>query len=273
MAIQDNYMTIQTPSGAADAFIDVKVVAEKMTLPSGESLDEVLNVFKGASEEADGQSGFVPAPQKGEENKFLRGDGTWVNANGAVSSINGKTGDVTLNAIDVNAVSTNQQQSLTDTAKALARANIGADDYNNLKNVPTKLSQFQNDERFTSNLGTVTRINTNAGLIGGPITNTGNIGLAIKSPIYSTVSSNDYSLKENRQYLIGLDKDGYLSVNVPWESSGSVSVTKRLIGSVTNWDAGITPNFSVNGNALVLTLGSAPSLTKEDIEMVEDVVS
>lgn len=275
MAVQDNFMTIQTPSGAADAFIDVKVVAEKMTLPTGESLDEVLNVFKGASEEADGQSGFVPAPQKGEENKFLRGDGTWVSANGSVSSVNNKSGDVVLNATDVNAVSTNQKQYLTENAKALARANIGADDYNNLKNIPTKISQFQNDENFTSNLGTVTKIEAGPGLAGGPITSSGTLELAIKSPIYSTVASNDYSLKENRQYLVGLDKNGFLSVNVPWEGGGgsSITVTKRPIGSVTNWNAGVTPNFSVDGNALVLTLGSAPSLTKEDIEMVEDVTS
>lgn len=274
MAIQDNYMTIQTPSGAADSFIDVKVVAEKMTLPTGESLDEVLNVFKGASEEADGQSGFVPAPQKGEENKFLRGDGTWVNANGAVSSVNNKSGDVILNANDVNAVSTNQVQYLTNEAKALARTNIGADDYNNLKNVPTKISQFLNDENFTSNLGTVTKIEISPGLTGGPITNSGTIGLAIKSPIHSTIASSDYTLKENRQYLVGLDKNGYLSVNVPWEGgSSSITVTKKSIGSITNWNAGTTPNFSVDGNALILTLGSAPSLIKEDVDMVEDVTS
>ena len=31
----------------------------------------------GAAESSDGAEGFVPAPTAGDENKFLRGDGTW----------------------------------------------------------------------------------------------------------------------------------------------------------------------------------------------------
>lgn len=60
-----------------------------------------------------------------------------------VSSVNGKTGAVTLNASDVNAVSTSANQNLTDTQKANARTNIGAGtssfdgDYNSLSNPPT----------------------------------------------------------------------------------------------------------------------------------------
>jgi hypothetical protein len=60
-----------------------------------------------------------------------------------VSSVNSKTGAVTLNASDVNAVSTSANQGLTDTQKANARTNIGAGtssfdgDYNSLSNPPT----------------------------------------------------------------------------------------------------------------------------------------
>ncbi|MBR1646037.1 MAG: hypothetical protein IJ685_04575 [Selenomonadaceae bacterium] len=34
--------------------------------------------FTGATSIAGGLSGHVPAPQAGDQNKFLRGDGTWV---------------------------------------------------------------------------------------------------------------------------------------------------------------------------------------------------
>lgn len=45
------------------------------------SLDEVLvDVMTGATSTEAGTSGLVPAPQAGEQNKFLRGDGTWADA-------------------------------------------------------------------------------------------------------------------------------------------------------------------------------------------------
>ena len=36
-----------------------------------------LNVMKGATADDDGASGWVPTPEAGDEEKFLRGDGTW----------------------------------------------------------------------------------------------------------------------------------------------------------------------------------------------------
>lgn len=43
-------------------------------------------VFKGATADEDGWSGFVPAPEAGSENYFLKGDGTWAAA-GTVEQI------------------------------------------------------------------------------------------------------------------------------------------------------------------------------------------
>lgn len=44
------------------------------------TLDSALtsSVMVGASSEAAGKSGLVPAPAQGDQNKFLRGDGNWV---------------------------------------------------------------------------------------------------------------------------------------------------------------------------------------------------
>ncbi len=36
-----------------------------------------METFTGASSQADGDSGLVPAPEQGEQEKFLRGDGEW----------------------------------------------------------------------------------------------------------------------------------------------------------------------------------------------------
>ena len=42
------------------------------------SIDEIVaEVMTGATDEAAGKAGLVPAPQIGDQNKFLRGDGNW----------------------------------------------------------------------------------------------------------------------------------------------------------------------------------------------------
>ena len=38
-----------------------------------------VNVFEGATAEANGKEGLVPAPTSGQEGNYLRGDGTWAN--------------------------------------------------------------------------------------------------------------------------------------------------------------------------------------------------
>ena len=41
------------------------------------------NIFVGATSAAPGSKGLVPAPQAGDDTKFLKGDGTWGTAGGA----------------------------------------------------------------------------------------------------------------------------------------------------------------------------------------------
>lgn len=48
-----------------------KVSTKSIKLPDGPV------AMTGATSEAAGASGYVPAPKKGEQNAFLRGDGTW----------------------------------------------------------------------------------------------------------------------------------------------------------------------------------------------------
>lgn len=48
-----------------------------------------LNIMKGATEAEDGLAGWVPTPEAGDENKFLRGDGTWQTVGGGGGSYTG----------------------------------------------------------------------------------------------------------------------------------------------------------------------------------------
>lgn len=45
--------------------------------------------FTGATSSDDGAAGRVPAPQAGDEDKFLKGDGTWGGFTGFVSGVKG----------------------------------------------------------------------------------------------------------------------------------------------------------------------------------------
>ena len=62
-------------------------------------IDEALRIMTGATELEDGQSGLVPVPQAGDQNKFLRADGTWANPV-ATTSVNIDTQTLEFNSND-----------------------------------------------------------------------------------------------------------------------------------------------------------------------------
>jgi hypothetical protein len=67
--------------------------------------DHTYGNMIGASSSANGASGLVPAPTTSNVNQFLRGDGSWATPSGNVTSVNGSTGAVSLNAGSVGALS------------------------------------------------------------------------------------------------------------------------------------------------------------------------
>jgi hypothetical protein len=113
--------------------------------------------FTGATSSTDGAAGQVPAPDAGDEDKFLRGDGTWSAIAGSVTGVKGnaendyRQGNVNITPANIGlgnvgnfkAVSTVANQGLTSTEQANARANIGAGtssfsgSYNDLSDKPT----------------------------------------------------------------------------------------------------------------------------------------
>ena len=66
-----------------------------------------------------------------------------------------------------------------------------------------------------SGYGTVSSVSAGAGLSGGTITGSGTIKAKVKSETQSELYAADMGSTENRQYAVGLDKQGYLSVHVP----------------------------------------------------------
>lgn len=77
----------------------------------------------------------------------------------------------------------------------------------------------------TSNTGTVTSVATGAGLTGGTITGSGTLKAALKSETKSSLASAAMGSTASRQYAVGLDSSGYLSVNVPWTDTNTHTIT------------------------------------------------
>jgi len=73
--------------------------------------------------------------------------------------------------------------------------------------------------------GTVTSIATGVGLTGGTITTSGTIKTKLKSETASTLDSAAMGATASRQYAVGVDKNGYLSVNIPWTDTNTKVTT------------------------------------------------
>lgn len=63
----------------------------------GTNTDIYVPDMTGASASAAGAKGLVPAPAQGDENKFLRGDGTWAQGGGGTTVVANPTGAATAN--------------------------------------------------------------------------------------------------------------------------------------------------------------------------------
>ena len=82
------------------------------------SPDEAIRTMSGATSEIAGQSGFVPAPQVGDQDKFLKGDGTWSEVPSNIVSVDEKSlvsveNVLSLNGYETAAVGTIPQKSST----------------------------------------------------------------------------------------------------------------------------------------------------------------
>lgn len=167
------------------------------------------------------------------------------NVAGGVTGVKGssesdyRTGNVEITAANIGlgnvgnfkAVSTVANQGLSDTEKANARTNIGAGsssfsgDYNDLANKPalkavaTSGSYDDLTNKPTIPAGTVTSIATGAGLTGGTITGSGTIKADLKSETKSSLTAAAKGSTSGREYSVGLDSAGDLSVNVPWSDT------------------------------------------------------
>lgn len=72
---------------------------------------------------------------------------------------------------------------------------------------------------IASKIHSISSITAGAGLLGGTITSSGTIKCNLNSENLSSLTSTPMGSTPDRQYAVGLDKNGKLSVNIPWAGS------------------------------------------------------
>lgn len=148
-----------------------------------------------------------------------------------IPTVNNGTLTIQKNGTNVQTFSANQSENAT--------ANI---------TVPTKVSELTNDSGYTTNKGSVTSVATGAGLTGGTITGSGTIKADLKSETKSALTAADKGSTASREYAVGLDANGKLSVNVPWTDTHWT--THLYAGTSSGADNAAT----TNGNTYLMVL-------------------
>ena len=116
--------------------------------------------------------------------------------------------------------------------------------------------------------GTVTSVATGDGLTGGAITTSGTLKANLRSFTKLTNASAAATETANRVYPVALDKDGYLSVNVPWTNVNNSYVTSSGVTQVSSGD-GLTGGPITTTGTLKANLRSFTKLTNDSAAATE----
>ena len=111
-------------------------------------------------------------------------------------------------------------------------------------------------------VGTVTNVATGAGLTGGPITDTGTIGLALVDNHTTTVAAGAATSTADRSYPVAIDANDKLAVNVPWTDTTQIpvaNITDVVATASASLISAIDSPINAIGTADADTSGDTPS--------------
>jgi len=186
-----------TPSGGSKQTVTVTPSITNNVVSNGTSTSGYLAKFSAANTVTNG-------PQLGSSTTtFLRNDGSW--AVPSYPTVNNGTLTISRNGVSVGTFTANQSSA--------ASANI---------NCITSVSA------------------SGKGIESADVESTGgdhqvSIGLKLKSDTASTLDSTAMGSTSSRQYAVGLDKSGYLSVNIPWSDNNN-AVTQTATSTNANYE-------------------------------------
>ena len=183
--------------------------------------------FKGSTDSDDGETGLVPAPSKGDQDKFLRGDGTWVTV-----EVSGSGESFTLVAGD-NVAIVNDDENKTKTI-SVTIPSVDLSGYATTSYVDNKVSNIVIPTYDLSGYATQTWVTTQINNIDIPSLN----GYAMEQYVDDAIDSIPaYTLPIATKSTLGgiivgdninVDEDGVISVDIPesHDYSGVLSVSE-----------------------------------------------
>jgi hypothetical protein len=302
-------ITITSPSGtstvlpvgayAEDILMSDQAGADDLVTALGKKADstDLPSDFTGATSSTAGAHGLVPAPAAGDEAKFLQGDGTWAAPAGGVSSVNGETGIVVLDAADVGALSTAVKGANSGVAELDATGKVPSSQLPSYVDDVVEAANFASlpatgetgkiyitlDDNKTYRWSGSAYVEISASLALGETsatayrgdrgknaydhaTETGRIGSATTEGFYKVASTAEGHIAS----LTAVAKSDITALGIPDENT-EYDVTSDSIGSASAWSAGSVTNIVANGDSLDITIGTAPSLTITSTSVVTSV--
>ena len=292
---------IKINDGVTNPEVDLGVLAANVDMGSNKSLDDLFVDFTGTDGTAAGAHGLVPAPATTDAGKYLKADGTWGAPAGGVSSVNNKTGAVTLDATDVGAIASTEKGAVSGVAELDANGKvpssqlpsyvddvIEAADYSSLPATgETGKIYVTLDDNKTYRWGGSAYVEISESLALGDTSSTAFRGDHGKTAYdHATDSAKVSAAVTSGLYKVAVTAEGHIAgttavekaditaLGIPGtDTNTTYTATSGSVGSASAWSAGSAAAFAFDNGALVITPGAAPSLTVTSTSVVTAVTA
>lgn len=278
---------LMSADGQSSVTKDIAAKAENVFFQDNSSLEDKFIDFAGATSSAAGASGLVPAPASGDDSKFLQGDGTWGTPAGGVTSVNNKTGAVTLDASDVGAIDTTLKGAANGVAELDSSGKVPAAQLPSFVDDVIEVTDYASlpatgesgkiyitlDDNKTYRWGGSTYVEISESLALGETSTTAYRGDRGKVAYDHATDANKIATAEaSGLYKIATTAEGHVASVTAVEKSDitglgipaqdtTYTANTASIGSASGWTTNIPTSFSFSNNALVIQPGAAASLT------------
>lgn len=278
---------LMSADGQSSVTKDIAAKAENIFFQDTTNLEARFVDFTGADGSTAGAQGLVPAPAAGDNVKFLQGDGTWGTPAGGVTSVNNKTGAVTLDASDVGAIDSTLKGAASGVAELDANGKvpsaqlpsyvddvIEAADYASLPATGEAGKIYITlDDNKTYRWGGSAYVEISESLALGETSTTAYRGDRGKTAYdHATDASRHTTAETSGLYKIATTAEGHVAsvaavekaditgLGIPAQDT-TYTANTTSIGSASGWITNTPASFSFSNNALVIQPGAAASLT------------
>ena len=289
------------PAGGDPVIADVGAAASNVTFSDSTNLQSAFVPFTGTDGTNAGTKGLVPAPAVADDGKFLKSDGTWGAPAGGVSSVNSKTGVVTLDASDVGAIASTEKGAASGVAELDATGKVPSSQLPSYVDDVVEAADFASlpatgetgkiyitlDDNKTYRWSGTAYVEISASLALGETSSTayrGDYGKVAHD--HATDASRLTTAQASDLYKVAVTAEGHIAsvtavqksditaLGIPGSDTNTTyTTTSGNVGSASGWSAGSVTAVAINGDTLEITAGVAPSLTVTSTSVVTAVTA